>query len=367
MQAYQNLLQRILETGHDHAEDRTGKGRRRVFGVMERFDLSDGKFPLVTTREINPRMPILETLMFIGGHTNVAWLHQHNCHIWDQWAATLDSAKGYFGKLVERGLATPEQVEMLMAEADRDWMGEIGPMYGAMWRDWPRENEDIHLLEVTRTVDEVASDKREVWEQAWHGLTEAQKAEFPLDKWILRGYYSTVDQLNELRLNLLNDPYGSRHVVTALNPSFTPVSGLSPDQQIFVKKGSLMACHAMFQVFVTPPAFEGGKKRLSLSFYLRSADVPVGSAFNIAGYAFLAHLLAHVTDMEAHELIYTVGDAHIYFDQLEGVKEQLTREPRDTPRIRLNPDQRDLFKFTIDDVTIEDYNPHPKINYPVAK
>jgi len=118
---------------------------------------------------------------------------------------------------------------------------------------------------------------------------------------------------------------------------------------------------------VTQPTVEGGKKRLSLSFYLRSADVPVGSVFNIAGYAFLAHLLAHVTDMDTHELIYTVGDAHIYFDQIEGVKEQLTRTPREGPRIKLNPEQKDLFQFKLSDVQIEGYNPDPIINYPVAK
>lgn len=367
MDAYLKLLDRIMHEGHDNAEDRTGKGRRRVFGVMERFDLSDGRYPLVTTRKINPANPILETLMFIGGHTNTAWLHEHDCKIWDQWAASTESARSLFTKMINKGIVTAEQAEMILAESGDDYVGEIGPMYGAMWRDWPRAEENIHMLEVVRTVDDMPSDRRSQWEAAWHDLPDEQKEQFPLEKWLLRGYYSTVDQLNELRLNLLKDPYGSRHVVTALNPAYTPVQGYAPDEQVFLKKGSLMACHAMFQVFVTPPAVEGGKKRLSLSFYLRSADVPVGSVFNIAGYAFLAHLLAHVTDMDTHELIYTVGDAHIYFDQIEGVKEQLTRTPREGPRIKLNPEQKDLFQFKLSDVQIEGYNPDPIINYPVAK
>lgn len=366
-QQYLKVLNYILENGIDNANDRTGHGRRRVFGIQERFDISEGKFPLVTTRKLNPMLPIVETCMFLSGQTNVSYLHEHGLKIWDKWALSKESVQRYFETLIERGMIEPQQAGYLMGSVDPLMLGDIGPMYGAMWRDFPRLDQNIHMLEATATVDDLPSDRAPLWRKAWEGFSEEEKASAPLDQFLLRNYYSTTDQINELIRNLKRDPYGSRHLVTAFNPSLNPIEGFDPDVQMLMGKGSLMACHAFFQVFVKPPKEEGGKKRLSLQFYMRSADVPVGSVANIAGYGFLAHALAHCLDMDADELIYTVGDAHIYLDQIEGVKEQIAREPRAVPTIRINPEKRDIFQITPADVIVDGYDPHPAIKYPVAK
>ena len=97
-----------------------------------------------------------------------------------------------------------------------------------------------------------------------------------------------------------------------------------------------------------------------------SSDYTLGCAFNIPQYSLLLAMLAHVSDMEPYEFIHSNGDCHIYLDQLEGVKEQLTREPFPSPKLWLNPDVKDLFKFTVDDIKIIDYVSHPKIDYPRA-
>lgn len=367
MRQYLDLLRIIRYYGIDFKDDRTGHGRRRFFGAMLRFDISNGKYPLVTTRKLFPLGPIKEMLMFIRGETNIKFLHDRQSKIWDQWAVTDKTYEAYFQNLVDLGKATPEQAAFLAMSAKKDAIGEIGPMYGAMWRCWPITNLQIDERTIRRTVDELPSDFVTRVSAAYEMLDHEQKKDMTLEKWLLTHYYSSVDQLNELVWNLRKDPYSSRHLVTAHNPEFTPVSGYSPDENVLLGKGSLMACHYSFEVFVKPPKEEGGKKRLSLKFNLRSADCSVGTPANIAGYAFLAHLLAHVTDMETDELIYMAADAHIYLDQLEGVEEQLTRAPRAVPTIRLNPDQKDIFAFDLADVSIEGYDPHPDIHYPVAK
>lgn len=368
MQTYLDLLYYIQQHGTDHKQDRTGKGRRRVFGVQKRFDISNGKYPLVTTRYINPLTPIKEMLMFVGGHHTTDFLHEHGSKLWDAWAVTEKTYSDYFQDLVDRGFATPEQGAIMAMSVEKDNIGSIGPLYGPMWRTWPINRHEIDLRATTRKVDDLPSDLVARLTESWNTLPEEKQIEIPLETWLIQHYYSCVDQLNELVLNLKSDPFGSRHVVTALNPEFTPVPGYSPDMNVLLGKGALMPCHFSFQVFVDPPKEEGGKNRLSLMFNLRSSDAPVGLPTNIAGYAFLAHLLAHVTDMETDELVYTGGDVHIYLNQLDGVEKQLAKTPLESPTITLNPEKKDLFAFTPADVTIENYltDPEDKIVYPVA-
>jgi thymidylate synthase len=186
--------------------------------------------------------------------------------------------------------------------ADAD--GELGPVYGAQWRSWP-------------TPD--------------------------------GGH---VDQLAAVVESLRRDPESRRHVVSAWNVADIAKMALAP-------------CHALFQFYVAP-GVGGAPGRLSCQLYQRSADVFLGVPFNIASYALLTHLVAQVTDLEAGELVHTLGDAHLYLNHLDQARVQLGRAPRPLPTLWLDPSVRDLDAFALEHIEVKDYDPHPGIKAPIA-
>jgi len=363
-----NVFNTILNHGDRLAEDRTGHGRLRYFGIQERFDLSNGKLPVVTTREIDPYIAVKEMLFFIKGLTNIEWLHDQEppCKIWDSWAVKPKTVVDYVKVLEEKKFILPEQASLHLSTIDKKIFGEIGPMYGNLWRHWPLSNMEIHKTSITRTLADFPSDFLTRMEIVYSQLSKEDKEGMSFEQWATVHYYSAVDQLNELVLNLKSDPYGSRHVVTAFNPEYTPIPGYAPDVNVVMGRGALMPCHFAFQVLVKKPKEEGGKSRLSLIWNQRSVDSAVGLCFNIEGYAVLAHLLAHVTDMETDELIFSGGDCHLYLDHLENLQVQMEREPLGDSVIRINPDKKDLFAIEHRDIVIEGYRSHPAIKYPIA-
>ncbi|MBR3005616.1 MAG: thymidylate synthase, partial [Erysipelotrichaceae bacterium] len=159
---------------------------------------------------------------------------------------------------------------------------------------------------------------------------------------------SGVDQITQLIENLKNDPFSRRHLVVAYNPAQVEDMALPP-------------CHAFFQFYVS-----ADKKKLSCQLYQRSADLFLGVPFNIASYALLLAMVAQVCGYEPYEFIHTFGDAHIYLDHIDQIKEQLSREPRPLPKLWLNPEIKNIFDFTIDDVKVLDYDPWPAIKGKVS-
>jgi thymidylate synthase len=156
----------------------------------------------------------------------------------------------------------------------------------------------------------------------------------------------THDQLRNLLEEIRRNPDSRRLVLSAWNVGDLDKMALAP-------------CHCLFQFWVAD-----GK--LSCQLYQRSADCFLGVPFNIASYALLTHLMAHVCGLRAGDFVHTFGDAHLYLNHLEQTRLQLSREPRALPTLRLNPDVRSLFDFTYDDIVIENYDPHPLIKAPVA-
>ncbi|WP_078121692.1 thymidylate synthase [Thiosocius teredinicola] len=192
-----------------------------------------------------------------------------------------------------------------------DENGELGPVYGYQWRSWP------------------APDGRH------------------------------IDQIEQVVEQIRNNPDSRRIIVSAWNPADLPDETRSPQENVAAGKMALAPCHAFFQFYVS-------NGRLSCQLYQRSADIFLGVPFNIASYSLLTLMIAQVCGLEAGEFVHTLGDAHLYTNHLEQADEQLTRTPFELPRITLNPDVTDLFAFTYDDFTLDNYQFHPHIKAPIA-
>ena len=155
-----------------------------------------------------------------------------------------------------------------------------------------------------------------------------------------------VDQITRLIEGIKRNPDSRRHLVTAWNPGEVENMALPP-------------CHALFQFYVA-------NGRLSCQLYQRSADIFLGVPFNIASYALLTHMVAQACELEPGDFIWTGGDCHLYLNHLEQAREQLSREPRPLPQLRINPAVKDVFAFRFEDFALEGYDPHPHIKAPVA-
>jgi len=154
--------------------------------------------------------------------------------------------------------------------------------------------------------------------------------------------FGGVDQIAELIRNIKQDPLSRRHILTAWNPPEIDVMALPP-------------CHVMAQFYVTRDW------RLSCQLYQRSSDMFLGAPFNIASYSLLTHMIAQVCDLGVGEFIHCIGDAHIYTNHLNQVQEQLSRSPLPLPKLYLNPSVNDIFQFTLEDISLENYEHHGPI------
>lgn len=190
--------------------------------------------------------------------------------------------------------------------------GDLGRVYGVQWRHW----------QTTETE----------WQRTATGKEIVKNKE--------------VDQIQELINGLCKDPYGRRHILSAWNPGELKAMALPP-------------CHVFAQFYVAD-----GK--LSCQMYQRSCDMFLGVPFNIASYSLLTHMIAQVCDLKVGEFIHTLGDAHIYLNHVEQVKEQLQREPLPAPQLWLNPDIKDINKFTIADIKLIEYQSHDPIKAEMA-
>ncbi len=274
MKQYLDLLQHILDNGFQKG-DRTGTGTKSVFGYQMRFNLEKG-FPLLTTKKVHLRSIIHELLWLINGDTNIKYLHDNKVSIWDEWA---------------------------------DENGDLGPIYGAQWRNWNNEG---------------------------------------------------IDQIADLIDSIKNNPNSRRHIVTAWNPSVLP-DEKSKDfaKNVADGKAALPPCHAFFQFYVAD-------NKLSCQLYQRSADVFLGVPFNIASYSLLTMMIAQVCGLGLGDFVHTFGDVHIYNNHIDQVKLQLSREPRQIPTMKINPEVKSIFDFKYEDFKLENYNPHDAIKADVS-
>jgi thymidylate synthase len=270
---YQELLQDILDNGVEKS-DRTGTGTISVFGRQIRHKMSDG-FPLLTTKKMAWKSIVTELLWFLRGDTNIKFLLDYDCHIWDG-----DAYKNYVSKQNELNLLTYSKdhfIKYIKTDETfaKQW-GDLGPIYGKQWRQW----------------------------QGWMDMNGNEKGSL----W--------YDQILQLVHSLRTNPDSRRLMVSAWNVAELDQMTLPP-------------CHYGFQCYVR----EG--KYLSLMWNQRSVDTFLGLPFNIASYALLLEILAKEVNMVPDELIGNLGDVHLYSNHIEQAKMQILRKPFRLPKVNI--------------------------------
>jgi thymidylate synthase len=342
---YQILLQSILDYGVEKS-DRTGTGTKSIFGYTIRHKMSDG-FPLLTTKKMPWKTIVTELLWFLKGDTNIKYLVENNCHIWDG-----DAYKRYVNS-PEVKIPYSKEDFINKIKTDKEWedkWGELGPIYGKQWRSWEVDTSYLGDDEWTAGKD--------------------------------------IDQIANLINDLKTNPDSRRLMVSAWN-----VGEL--DQMV------LPPCHYGFQVYTRELSYEEKKlytykhfsnqpqfdldafdkfnipsRAISLMWNQRSCDTFLGLPFNIASYALLLTIIAKEVNMIPEELIGNLGDTHLYLNHIEQAKEQIEREFYELPTLKhlkddsfyksLSEDQSLYAHLENTDFILENYTCHPTIKAPLS-
>ena len=298
---YKGLLGSVLYGGKEKL-DRTGTGTLSVFGRQIRHNMSDG-FPILTTKKVAFNTMVTELKWFLRGDTNIKYLLDNNCHIWDG-----DAYKQYERLCTYDGHEPRHSKEELMDLIQNDpaysHYGNLGPIYGKQWRKWESDDTDAPRYEHCK---------------------------------------KDIDQIQNLINELKNNPDSRRLIVSAWNVGELGLMTLPP-------------CHYSFQCYVAD-----GK--LSLMWNQRSADLFLGVPFNISSYGLLLLLLCKETGYKPGELIGNFGDVHLYKNHIEQAKKQLARNPFSLPEVKLSC--YDIYRGDFD-VELINYKSHPAIKAPLS-
>ena len=298
---YLDLMRRIWSEG-DERVDRTGVGTRAVFGTQLRFDLSDGRVPLLTTKRVFWKAAAREMLWFLTGETNIRPLLQQGVTIWTDWP------------LAKYREATGEEITQADFEARivadavfaARW-GDLGPVYGKQWVDWP------------------------TYEPVGDGTYQSGPG---------------INQIARLIEGLRANPGGRRHIVEGWNVAELDRMALPP-------------CHKTYQ-------FHVAGDRLSCVLYQRSCDVALGLPFNLFGAALLTRMIAQQAGYEPGELVWMGGDTHLYLNHGDLIEAQLSREPHGDPRLAIGRHPPSIFDYRFEDFEVTGYAPQGTLKAPVA-
>lgn len=304
-QQYLDLMRHIWAHGHERV-DRTGVGTRSIFGATMRFSLADDAIPLLTTKRVFWKVAAREMLWFLSGDTSIRPLVAQGVHIWTDWP--LDRYRKETGEAISM---EDFEARILADDGFAQAWGDLGPVYGRQWVDWPHY---------------------EAAPEAGEGLYRRAA----------RGH----NQIAALVDGIRNNPGSRRLLFTGWNVDELAGMALPP-------------CHMTYQFHV-----EDG--RLNGLLFQRSCDLGLGFAFNIFGLSLLTRMLALQCDLEAGEVVWQGGDVHLYLNHAHLVEEQLSRSPQGAPKLRILRRPPTIFEHDISDFAVEDYAPQASISAPVA-
>jgi thymidylate synthase len=348
---YQQLLQDIIDNGVTK-QDRTGTGTISVFGRQIRHKMSEG-FPLLTTKKMPFKTIVTELLWFLRGDTNIKYLVDNGCHIWDG-DAYANYSKNVW-KYTNLELLTKEEFINKIKTDDefaKKW-GELGPIYGKQWRSW-------------------GDGGYSTWTDVNDVVRHKHRTEYP-----------QIDQISNLINDLKTNPDSRRLMVNAWNVGELDQMVLPPchygfevytrelsmsEKELWYKNNNINPNEPWYPIFPT--------RAISLMWNQRSVDTFLGLPFNIASYGLLLEIIAKEVNMIPDELIGNLGDVHLYSNHIEQAKEQIGREPFELPTIHLphyTQCEYGSMKFGIWDYEISDivnelnnYHSHPSIKAPLS-
>jgi thymidylate synthase len=363
-QQYQTLLQTILDFGVEK-KDRTGTGTKSIFGYTIRHNMKDG-FPAITTKKLAFKTMVTELLWFLRGETNIKYLVDNNCNIWNgdaykEYFTKKSNEKGPFG-LSSLILTQEEFIDEIKTNDEfAKKYGELGPVYGKQWRSWEGKG------------DYILPDKVSDWVYTESGLpvTEYQPKQ--------------IDQIANLINDLKTNPDSRRLMVNAYNIGELDQMVLPPCHYGFQVYTRELSLEERFKFLMSNGSYSGRinfdeqfiedvcnkhnvpTRAISLMWNQRSVDTGLGLSFNIASYSLLLMMIAKQVNMVPDQLIGNLGDCHIYLNQIDGVKEQLTREPYPLPTVKISDRVvDDISEYTLDDIILENYQSHPTIKMPLS-
>jgi thymidylate synthase len=298
--AYLDLMRRIWEEG-DERTDRTGVGTRSVFGAELRFDLAGGRVPLLTTKRVFWKAAAREMLWFLTGETNIRPLLEQGVTIWSDWPLAR------YRKESGEEISQEDFEARIVADAAFARWGDLGPVYGKQWVDWP------------------------TYESAGEGLFRQGPG---------------INQVAQVVASLKANPGSRRHIIEGWNVAEIDQMALPP-------------CHKTYQ-------FHVADGRLSCLLYQRSCDVALGLPFNLFGAALLTRMIAQQAGLAPGELIWMGGDTHLYLNHAHLVEEQLSREPAGEPTLAILKQPESIFGYRFEDFEVRGYTPQGAIRAPVA-
>jgi thymidylate synthase len=336
---YTELLEDILKNG-------TKKQTRNaevlsVFGRQIRHNMKYG-FPLLTTKKMAWKSIVVELLWFLRGDTNIKFLVDNGCNVWNGDAYKAFQARNgkcYCGHTTTcdcGDISQSEFIERIKTDDKfaKQW-GSLGKIYGKQWRSWETDDNDAPRYEY---------------------------------------YKKEIDQIANLISELKTNPDSRRLLVSAWNVGELDKMTLPPCHfsfQVYTREMSIKERVEIFErsgyVKNLDPLDYVPTRAISLMWNQRSVDTGLGLSFNIASYGLLLMMIAKQVNMVPDELIGNLGDVHLYLNHVEPIKEQLTREPYKLPRVKLSDrDVNDISEYTLDDIILENYQSHPSIKMPLS-
>jgi thymidylate synthase len=399
---YQNLLKDIMENG---VEKNTRNGKTlSVFGRYIRHNMKDG-YPLLTTKKMHFKSIVTELMWFLNGKTDIRYLLENNCHIWDgdaykNWCNQFEVDSNNFNdEEVAKGYSDQCWGYPLLENTSKEYKrGQINA-YLEGKADKPffylTQDEFINKINTDGVFAEKWSDFGPIYGKQWRSWDRCCD--------LLCSKHQPIDQIQNLINDLISNPDGRRLIVSAWNPSDLSDQLLPPCHNFFQLYTRELTYTERYKIWFgnnyetgleyceeVVPDFENEyyeptpKRAISLMWNQRSVDTALGLPFNIASYALLLETIGKVVNMVPEELIGTLGDCHIYLNQIDGVKEQLTRDPFELPILNINTEfwpteggecgigglsnniNSILRIAEIADFTISDYNSHPSIKIPLS-